>query len=166
MSTWIAPLNQSLRPSSLPIPHAWGSHSRPGPEISPPRLQNTGALRRLINVNDKCELSAIRQKVAGSLIIRYSNVVSNRHDVPLVPFLRWNVNYAGTRERSSRLPVHRVRRARITVQPSRIMASVGEITPYCEFGEHTWSMISRPTDKQHHPGQPQEEKLVRVAICI
>lgn len=37
--------------------------------------------------------------------------------------------------RNLALPVHRVRRERITVQLSRIMASVGEITPYCVFGE-------------------------------
>lgn len=80
--------------------------------------------------------------------------------MPLLPFLKSNANYAGTRGRSNRLPVHRVRRAHITVRPSRIMASVGEITPYCEFGEHTWSTIFRPTDKQHHPGQTHEEKLV------
>lgn len=39
--------------------------------------------------------------------------------------------------RTLALPVHRVRPERTTssVQLSRIMASVGEITPYCVFGE-------------------------------
>lgn len=101
MSTWMPPgtrLDQSLRPSSCPTPpYAWVNNRRPGPEISPPRMQKYGANPTSYHYQRCMQIAAIRQKVAGSLGARHSRVDSNGHGHSLKSFLRSEVGCAKIR---------------------------------------------------------------------